>query len=140
MTVTVRTEPMPFVVRAARFVMTLQVAFGLVAIVSLGAAALSVLAPGPLLLVAWEAALLGLTGWLLGRFGTRATWVRWAVVALELLVVTDFVVLRLIDSGHLDPVRLLVTIALGPLPVLVLLLLPPSWGWFSQRKRTDAAS
>ncbi|YCK32949.1 hypothetical protein ACNF49_02255 [Actinomadura sp. ATCC 39365] len=140
MTVTVRTEPMPFVVRAARFVMTLQVAFGLVAVVSLGAAALSVLAPGPLLLVAWEAALLGLTGWLLGRFGTRATWVRWAVVALELLVVTEFAVLRLIDSGHLDPVRLLVTNALGPLPVLVLLLLPPSWGWFSQRKRTDAAS
>ncbi|MEU1385841.1 MULTISPECIES: hypothetical protein [unclassified Nonomuraea] len=140
MTVTVRTEPMPFVVRAARFLMTLQVAFGLVALAFLGAAALSAFEPGPLLLMAWEAALLGLTGWLLGRLGTRATWVRRAVVALELLVVTEFVVLRLIDSGHLDPVRLLVANALGPLPVVVLLLLPPSWGWFSQRKRMDAAS
>ncbi|MGW4406695.1 hypothetical protein ACWEJ6_21895 [Nonomuraea sp. NPDC004702] len=140
MTVTVRTEPMPFVVRAARFLMTLQVAFGLVAVVSLGAAALSVLAPGPLLLVAWEAAILGLTGWLMSRFGSRATWVHWALVGVEVLVVTDYVVLRLMDSGGLDPVRLLVANVLGPLPVVVLLLLPPSWRWFSQRKRTDAAS
>ncbi|MER6514168.1 hypothetical protein ABT158_45655 [Nonomuraea sp. NPDC001636] len=140
MTATVRTEPMPFVVRAARFVMTLQVAFGMVGLAFLGAAALSILALGPLLLVAWEAAILGLTGWLMSRFGTRATWVHRAVVGVEALVVAEYAVLRLTDSGGLDPVRLLVANALGPLPVIVLLLLPPSWRWFSQRKRTDAAS
>ncbi|MFI7419349.1 hypothetical protein [Nonomuraea sp. NPDC049684] len=140
MTATVRTEPMPWVVRAARFVMTLQVAFGMVGLVFLGGAALSSFAPALLLLIAWEVAFLWSAGWLMGRFGGRRTWVLWAVVALELLEVLASVVIDVADSGRLDLLRLLPQNATGPLPVVVLLLLPPSWRWFSRRKRTDAAS
>ncbi|MFI9594622.1 hypothetical protein [Nonomuraea sp. NPDC052265] len=137
MTDTVGGEPMPFVVRAARFVMTLQVAFGLVGLVFLGGAALSVFAPAILLLFGWQAAFLWLVGWLMGRFGSRRTWVLWAVVALELLQVGGSVVIDVTDSGRLDLVGLLPENAAGPLPVVVLLLLPPSWRWFSRRERAD---
>ncbi|MEV3978290.1 hypothetical protein [Nonomuraea sp. NPDC049758] len=140
MTVTVRTEPMPFVVRAARFVMTLQVAFGMVGLVFLGGVALSGFAPALLLLIAWEVAFLWSASWLMGRFGGRGTWVPWAVAALELLEVAASVVIDVADSGRLDLLGLLPQNAAGPLPVVVLLLLPPSWRWFSQRKRTDAPS
>lgn len=139
MTATVRTEPMPFVVRAARFLMTLQVAFGMVGLAFLGAAALSGFAPALLLLITWEVAFLWSASWLMGRFGGRGTWVPWTVAALELLQVVASVVIDVADSGRLDLLGLLVANALGPLPVVVLLLLP-SWRWFSQRKRTDAAS
>ncbi|MEV4370070.1 hypothetical protein AB0J71_23575 [Nonomuraea sp. NPDC049637] len=96
--------------------------------------------PALLLLIAWEVAFLWAAGRLMGRFGGRRTWVLWAAVALELLEVVVSVVIDVADSGRLDLLGLLPQNAAGPLPVVVLLLLPPSWRWFSQRKRTDAPS
>lgn len=104
-----------------------------------GGAALSGFVPALLLLIAWEVAFLWAAGWLMGRFGGRRTWVLWAAVALELLEVVVSVVIDVADSGRLDLLGLLPQNAAGPLPVVVLLL-PPSWRWFSQRKRTDAPS
>ncbi|MFI6174764.1 hypothetical protein ACIA8R_04420 [Nonomuraea sp. NPDC051191] len=136
---TVGIEPMPFVVRAARFVMTLQVAFGLVGLVFLAGAVLAAFAPGPLLLFGVQVTFLLLTGWLMERFGARRTWTLWAAVALELLQVGGAVAVDALDPG-LDLERVLFATALGPLPVVVLLLLPPSWRWFSRRDRADTPS
>ncbi|MEU5859595.1 hypothetical protein ABZ815_00350 [Nonomuraea sp. NPDC047529] len=136
---TVGIEPMPFVVRAARFVMTLQVAFGLVGLVFLAGAVLAAFAPGPLLLFGVQVTFLLLTGWLMERFGARRTWTLWAAVALELLQVGGAVAVDALDPG-LDLERVLFATVLGPLPVVVLLLLPPSWRWFSSRDRADTPS
>ncbi|MEV4398385.1 hypothetical protein [Nonomuraea sp. NPDC049607] len=136
---TVGIEPMPFVVRAARFVMTLQVAFGLVGLVFLAGAVLAAFAPGPLLLFGVQVTFLLLTGWLMERFGARRTWMLWAAVALELLQVGGAVAVDALDPG-LDLEGVLFATVLGPLPVVVLLLLPPSWRWFSRRDRADTPS
>ncbi|MGW2154795.1 hypothetical protein [Nonomuraea sp. NPDC001699] len=136
---TVGIEPMPFVVRAARFVMTLQVAFGLVRLVFLVGAVLPAFAPGPLLLFGVQVTFLLLTGWLMERFGARRAWTLWAAVALELLQVGGAVAVDALDPG-LDLERVLFATVLGPLPVVVLLLLPPSWRWFSSRDRADTPS
>ncbi|MFI6921695.1 hypothetical protein ACIBIZ_17230 [Nonomuraea spiralis] len=135
MTGTVRTKPMPFVVRAARFVMTLQVAFGLVVLAFLGAMAVADGAVVLALLLLPGAALVWLTGRLLGRFDTRAPRVRWAAVALELLLVGAPLVINVLDSG-LDLERALI-VSLDSGLVVVLLLLPPSWRWFSRPNHLD---
>jgi hypothetical protein len=79
---------MPATVKTARFIMTLDVAFGLVGpafpLVAL-AATFDVIVL-LLLLLAYSTAVTALTGWVLARWPTRRRRLVWTAVALELLL------------------------------------------------------
>jgi hypothetical protein len=120
---------MPVPVRAARFIMTLDVAFGLVGIgimIIVGAVAFS---PAYVLLFLYAASTTALMGWLISRWPSRRKAVRWGAVALELVLGGGGLIVKAVD-GDLGRTALLGL--LPPLAVVVLLLTPAAGRWFDR--------
>lgn len=120
---------MPGTVRTARFIMTLEVAFGLVGIAILVGTFFATFDAMLFLLLAYSAAMLALTGWLLSRFQVRRRWVLWAVVAYEAYVVASRFTMLVIDAD-LTWLRILHPNTLMPAAIVVMLLLPAARRWF----------
>ncbi|GAA3260940.1 hypothetical protein [Nonomuraea helvata] len=124
-----RAERMPVPVRAARFVLTLQVAFGIagvafsvIALASVGAAFI------PLLL--FQVAITSLEGWLLSRWPSRRKPVRWGAVAVEVVSAAALLAIVAID-GDVGWAGVLPRV-LFPLAVVIPLLTPPAGRWFDR--------
>ncbi|MEV4014411.1 hypothetical protein AB0J35_28310 [Nonomuraea angiospora] len=129
MTEAIQAEPMPAAVRAARFIMTLDVAFGLVGIgvmIIVGAVAFS---PAYVLLLLYVVSTTALMGWLISRWQSRKKAVRWGAVALELVLSGGGLVVKAVD-GDLRWTALLGLVL--PLAVVVLLLTPAAGRWFDR--------
>ncbi|WP_433445607.1 hypothetical protein [Nonomuraea sp. CA-141351] len=77
MTEVIQAGRMPATARAARFIMTLEVAFSLVGLaIMIGVAATAFSAPF-LLLFLYASSITALMGWLLSRWPSRRKFVRW---------------------------------------------------------------
>lgn len=77
---------MPAAVKTAGFIMTLDVAFGLVGLAFPLVALAATFDVWVLLLLAYGAAVTALTGWVLARWPTRRRRLVWTAVALALLL------------------------------------------------------
>ncbi|MEU8244871.1 hypothetical protein [Nonomuraea sp. NPDC048916] len=123
---------MPFAVRSARFVMTLQVAF---AVVNFALYGMAIIAHGlfglaPILYFAIGVAFTVLLGLLTGRWHSRLRRVRWASVAFEIVIAGGQAAAQAIDpgisTGHL------ISAMLFPAVVVVILLTPAAGRWFDR--------
>lgn len=129
--VTNTTRAAPLAVRAAQFVLTLQIAFELVALAFLTSAVASTFEPAPALLLLFWVAFTGTACWLMSRWRTRRPWVRWAVVALEACWAAALLLMDALDPG-LTWTTALSPSLLCPLAVAALMLLPPAGRWFGE--------
>ncbi|MFG3436112.1 hypothetical protein ACGF0J_02605 [Nonomuraea sp. NPDC047897] len=128
----IQTERMPVAVRAARFLMTLQVAFALVALaIMIGTVAADPDVP-TLLLLLYNATITALLGRLVSRWPSRHGAVRWGAVALEVIAGGGYVATAAIDGG-LGRLALFAPGAALPLAVVVALLTPPAARWFDRQ-------
>nr|WP_055504689.1 hypothetical protein [Nonomuraea pusilla] len=128
---------MPLSVRGAGLLMTLQLAFGLVALgVTLFALVAATATEGPplLLLLAYapSVAVLALTGRLIPRLGTRHRRVRLAAVALQAAAPVSAALLAVLDQSADDWTMLLAQHGLLPAATAVLLLSPAASHWFGR--------
>ncbi|MEV4106083.1 hypothetical protein [Nonomuraea sp. NPDC049695] len=122
---------MPATVRAARFVLTLQVAFGIVGVAFVGAIVFASVGAAPILLmVLFQAAITALQGWLVSRWPSRRRLVRWGAVAVEVVSAGAALAIVAID-GDLRWAALLPRV-LFPLAVVIPLLTPPAGRWFDR--------
>ncbi|WP_214325127.1 hypothetical protein [Nonomuraea sediminis] len=123
---------MPKVVSAARFIVTLQVAFAIVALLISGSL---MLAGGidwlPALILSGGIALTVALGLVMGRFDTRRRLIRWSMIALQVVAATAYLGPMVADSS-VRILRLLSPNALLPAAVIVLLLLPAAGRWFDR--------
>ncbi|MEV0233102.1 hypothetical protein [Nonomuraea sp. NPDC050786] len=127
----IRAEPMPATVRAARFVLTLEVAFGMVGVAFAGATVIASAGAAPvLLLVLFQAAVTALQGWLVSRWPSRRKRVRWGAVAVEVVSAAARLAIVAID-GDLGWASVLPRV-LFPLAVVIPLLTPPAGRWFDR--------
>ncbi|MER7361709.1 hypothetical protein [Nonomuraea wenchangensis] len=126
----VEAPPMPVTLRAARVLITIQVAFSLVGTGLMLALFFSSFRwqylPG-LAYVAGSAAILG---WLLSRWMSRRVHLRWSIVAMQLVMVGAIVV----DDAVFSTVgwRSVVFGNVLAWTVVVLLLLPSAGRWFNK--------
>lgn len=122
----------PKVVSAARFIVTLQIAFAIVALLISGSL---MLAGGidwlPALILSGSIALTVALGLVMGRFDTRRRPVRWSMIALQVVAATAYLGPMVADSG-VRILRLLSPNALLPVAVILLLLLPAAGRWFDR--------
>ncbi|MGW4800599.1 hypothetical protein ACWEPC_50090 [Nonomuraea sp. NPDC004297] len=119
---------MPRTIKAAQFVITLEVAFGLVGLaimVGLFFASFDWLV---LLVLVYGAAMPALNGWLLSRWSSRRTYLRWAIIGAHLLwiglVVLNLALYSTVTAGAVFSRSVLDWV------VIVLLLLPSAGRWF----------
>ncbi|MDP4500799.1 hypothetical protein [Nonomuraea turcica] len=131
MTETTGTERMPAAVKTARFIMTLDVAFGLVGLAFPLVAFTATFDVIVLLLLAYSTAVTALTGWVLARWPTRRRRLVWTAVALEIFLLTQRLVLLVVDSD-LTWLRILHPNTFFPVTVAIALLLPASRRWFNR--------
>ncbi|MEV0350112.1 hypothetical protein AB0H88_30410 [Nonomuraea sp. NPDC050680] len=130
MTDAVQVEPMPAFMRAARFVMTLDVAFSLVGLaIVIGTLAFGFSWPF-LLLLLYSAVITALMCWLLSRWSSRRKLVRWGVIAVEVVSAGGSLLANAIDGGLGWPT--LVSAALVPLVLVIMLLTPSATRWFDR--------
>jgi hypothetical protein len=127
---------MPGLVRAVRVIMAIQFVFGLIGLIFgwmalaavLGTGASGGLPAGGLLV--FLTATLALQAWLMRLLDSRRHWVRWAVVAFEVFVITTDMILEALDPGL--TARSFLAILSLPTAVIVLLLLPAAGSWFDR--------
>lgn len=122
---------MPATMRAARFVMTLDVAFSLVAVAIMIGTAAFVFSGPFLLLLLYSAVITALMCWLLSRWSSRRKLVRWGVIAVEVVSAGGFLVTNAIDGG-LGWIRLVSPNTLLPLALVIMLLTPSATRWFDR--------
>ncbi|NRQ32542.1 hypothetical protein HII36_11925 [Nonomuraea sp. NN258] len=132
MTETLKRTEMPITVRVARFIMTLQVAFGLVGLAWAIFAFFSTFHLGIGLILAATATLLTLTGLLAERLRRRSDRIRWAAIAVQVVLAATTVTFKAVDR-ELYPSVMFDADVLGPAIVITLLLVPPAWRWFDRR-------
>ncbi|WP_431931680.1 hypothetical protein [Nonomuraea jabiensis] len=77
---------MPGTLKAAQFIITLEVAFGLVGLAITLAGLFATFQWGILPALIYVAGSTGLLGWLLSRWSSRRTYLRWAIIAVHLLL------------------------------------------------------
>lgn len=121
---------MPAIMRAARFVMTLDVAFSLVRLaIMIGTIAFAFSGPF-LLLLLYSAVVTAFMCWLLSRWSSRRKLVRWGVIAVEVVSVGGSLLANAIDGGFGWP--RLVSATLIPLVLVIMLLTPSATRWFDR--------
>jgi hypothetical protein len=130
-TESIGTDRMPAVVKTARFILTLDVAFALVGLAFLLSAVAATFDVTVLLLLAYGIAVTALTGWLLARWPTRRKRLLWTAIALEGFLLTQRLVLLVIDSD-LTWLQMLHPNTIFPVTVVIALLLPASRRWFDR--------
>ncbi|GGO70196.1 hypothetical protein [Nonomuraea cavernae] len=123
---------MPFAATSARFVMTLQVAFAVVGFSLYGFAIITggLFELAPILYFAIGVAFIVLLGRLAGRWHSRLRRVRWATVALEIVIAMGLVVVQAVDPGL--SVGGLIGATVCPAAVVVLTLVPATGRWFDR--------
>ncbi|GAA2204488.1 hypothetical protein GCM10009850_003890 [Nonomuraea monospora] len=122
---------LPASTRIARFIMTLQVAFGLVGIaLALYVLITSGFSAGMLLLLILSATSTALTGWLLSRWASRKRSVRWGSVALAAAMCGARAAMGVLDDGS-SWLALLSSVVLY-LAIVLLLALPAAGRWFDR--------
>ncbi|MEU6723485.1 hypothetical protein ABZ917_07220 [Nonomuraea wenchangensis] len=126
----VEAPPMPVTLRAARVLITIQVAFGLVgtglALALFFSSFLWQYLPG----LAYLAGSTALLGWLLSRWNSRRVYLRWSFISMQVVTVgadvVDMTVFSTVDWRS-------VVIGNGfAWTVVVLLLLPSAGRWFDK--------
>ncbi|MCA2225910.1 hypothetical protein [Nonomuraea aurantiaca] len=131
MTDAIQVERMPATMRAARFVMTLEVAFSLVGLaIMIGTIAFAFSGPF-LLLLLYTAVITAFMCWLLSRWSSRRKRVRWGAIAVEVVSVGGFLLMNAIDGGF-GWVRLVSPGTLIPLALVIMLLTPSAARWFDR--------
>ncbi|MFI7135042.1 hypothetical protein ACIBQ1_55915 [Nonomuraea sp. NPDC050153] len=125
-------RPMSVTLKAAQFIITLGVAFGLVGLALVLVAFFSTFEWGLLPGLAYAAGSTALLGWLLSRWSSRRTYLRWAIIAAHLLAIGA----TILDQALFSSVNWNVVFGAG-IPVwavVILLLLPSARRWFSESR------
>ncbi|MFG3441207.1 hypothetical protein ACGF0J_28490 [Nonomuraea sp. NPDC047897] len=130
MTEEVAAERMPATVRAARFLLILQLALGLFGtaimmpgiVAALGDPELLVLLLQPVLVVA-------LLGWLIFRWSSRGKWVRWCALAFETVAAGAHLITAAMD-GEFGWLSLIHPSTVLPLAIVIELCTPSAARWF----------
>ncbi|MER6003732.1 hypothetical protein ABT120_34540 [Nonomuraea angiospora] len=125
----IQAVPMPAAVRAARLVMILDVALGLLGIVIMIDIGAVVFSPTYVLQLLYAVLTTALMGWLVFRWSSRRKAVRWAAVALEAVLGGGSLIVRAADG---DLTWTTLAGLLIPLAVVVLLLTPAAGRWFDR--------
>ncbi|MET7337074.1 hypothetical protein [Nonomuraea sp. NPDC005650] len=123
-------RPMPVTLKAAQFIITLEVAFGLVGLALMLVGFFSTFEWGLLPGLAHAGGSTALFGWLLSRWSSRRTYLRWAIIAAHLLAIGATILDQVLFSSvtwHAVLGARILTWA-----VVVLLLLPSARRWFSE--------
>ncbi|MFC5831458.1 hypothetical protein [Nonomuraea insulae] len=131
MTEVIQAEPMPATARSARFMMTLEVAFSLVGLAMMIGTAAAAFSVPFLLLILYVGSITALMGWLLSRWPSRRKFVRWGVIAVEVVAGGGYLAMAALD-GDLGWINLLGPNTLLPLAVVVALLMPSAARWFDR--------
>ncbi|MGN9839244.1 hypothetical protein ACTMTI_14090 [Nonomuraea sp. H19] len=129
---TVKAHRMPGTLKAAQFIITLEVAFGLVGLAIALAGFFSTFDWGVLPALIYAAGRVALLGWLLSRWSSRRKYLRWAIIAVHLLevgaTILDLVLFSTVTWNAVLGSHLLTW------AVIVLLLLPSAGRWFSESR------
>ncbi|MGR6924191.1 hypothetical protein ACU635_58845 [[Actinomadura] parvosata] len=120
---------MPRTLKVAQFIITVEVAFGLVGFALVLAGFFATFKWGILVPLLHAGGRVALLGWLLSRWSTRRVWLRWAIIGVELLEF-GVSVLDLVQFSTVTWGALLGRHTLG-WAVIVLLLLPQAGRWFN---------
>ncbi|MFC4117964.1 hypothetical protein [Nonomuraea zeae] len=131
MTEVIKAEQMPATVRAARLIMTIEVAFGLVSLAMMIGVAAADFSPGFLLLIPCAALFPALMGWVLSRWPSRRKYVRWSAVAVDVAACGLYVTTAAIHDD-LDWVVLLSPSTFLPVAVVIVMLTPSAGRWFAR--------
>ncbi|MEV4216765.1 hypothetical protein [Nonomuraea sp. NPDC049725] len=132
MTAIVKTEQMPGLVRAARVILIVQLAFSLFGLVLISPV-ITVMFSEPrvaaLLLVSFATVVL--MGVLISRWSSRRKWVRWGGIAFETVLLASNLILTAIDGefSWLTPISPGIIL---PLAIVVALLRTPAAHWFDR--------
>ncbi|SDJ49909.1 hypothetical protein SAMN05421874_1026 [Nonomuraea maritima] len=120
---------MPGTLKAAQFIITLEVVLGLVGLAVTMAGFFFAFDWGILPALIHAAGSTALFGWLLGRWSSRRVYVRWAIIAAHLLVIGATV----LDLALFSTVTWQAMVGQHILTwaVIILLLLPSAGRWFS---------
>lgn len=123
---------MPGTLKAAQFIITLEVAFGLVGLAFTLAGFFSTFDWGILPALIYAAGSIALFGWLLSRWSSRRMYLRWAIIAVHLLVIGA----SILDLARFSTVTWNAVFGYQILSwaVIVLLLLPSAGRWFSESR------
>ncbi|MGP3915400.1 hypothetical protein [Nonomuraea sp. 10N515B] len=127
---TVKASSMPGTLKAAQFIITLEVAFGLVGVAITLGGFFSTFNWGVLPALIYAAGSTALLGWLLSRWSSRRMYLRWAIIAVHLLVIGA----SILDLALFSTVTWKAVFGYHMLTwaVIVLLLLPSAGRWFSE--------
>ncbi|MET9247775.1 hypothetical protein [Nonomuraea sp. NPDC003709] len=125
----IQVEPMPAAVRAARLIMILDVALGLLGIVIMIDIGAAIFSPAYVLQLLYAVLTTALMGWLVFRWSSRRKAVRWVAVALEAVLGGGSLIVRAADG---DLTWTTLAGLLIPLAVVVLLLTPAAGRWFDR--------
>ncbi|GAA3662737.1 hypothetical protein GCM10022224_028380 [Nonomuraea antimicrobica] len=120
---------MPGTVKAAQYVLTFQMAFGLVGFAAGIGGFFATFHWMLLIPLGYAAVSLSTVGWLLSRWSTRRRAVRRLIVGVETAYIAGGLALRAMDPG-LTWRDMIVVVAGFPLVAIVLMLLPPAGRWF----------
>lgn len=124
------TNKAPGTLKAAQLIIMIEVAFGLVGLAVAVAGFFFAFDWGHLPALIYAVASTALLGWLSGRWSSRRTYVRWAIVAVHLLVigaaVLDLVIFSTVTWQAMFGRNILAW------AVIVLLLLPSAGRWFNE--------
>ena len=127
----IQAERMPAVVRAGRFIMTMEMAFSLVGLaIMIGSAAFAFSGPFVLLFL-YTVVITALMGWLLSRWPSRRKLVRWGAIAVEVVSAGGFLITTAID-GDLSWIKLIAPSTFFPLAIVATLLTPSATRWFDR--------
>ncbi|GAA1747684.1 hypothetical protein [Nonomuraea bangladeshensis] len=121
---------MPITLKAVRILITIQVAFGLVGAGLFLALFFSSFAWQYLLVLAFVAGSTALLGWLLSQWNSRRIYLRWSLVAMQ-VVPAGVEVVDMVLYSTVDWRSVAVGNSLGWV-VVVLLLLPSAGRWFDK--------
>ncbi|MFD1536389.1 hypothetical protein [Nonomuraea guangzhouensis] len=131
MTDAIQAERMPAVVRAGRFIMTMEMAFSLVGLaIMIGTVAFAFSGPIVLLML-YPVVITALMGWLLSRWPSRRKLVRWGAIGVQVVSAGGYLIMNAID-GDLSWIRLIAPSTLFPLAVVATLLTPSATRWFDR--------
>ncbi|MEU6777632.1 hypothetical protein ABZ912_00410 [Nonomuraea angiospora] len=129
---TVKAPRMPGTLKAAQFIITLEVAFGLVGLAITLAGFFATFHWGILLVLIYVAGSTALLGWLLSRWSSRRRYLRWAIIAVHLLLIGA----AILDLALFSTVTWKAVFGYHILAwaVIVLLFLPSAGRWFSESR------
>ena len=132
MATTIKAHRVPGTLRAAQFIITLEVAFGLVGTAITLAGFFSTFGWGILPALIYAAGRVALLGWLLSRWSSRRMYLRWAIIAVHLLeigaTIIDLALFSTVTWNAVFGSHLL------EWAVIVLLFLPSAGRWFSESR------